>query len=347
MQDKDFLLYTIQLAKKGGKSVRPNPQVGAVIVHNNRIIGEGYHQIYGGPHAEVNAFNSVKSEDQRLLKESTIYVSLEPCCHVGETPPCTDLIIRNKIPRVCIAEIDPSDKVNRKGILQLRNHGVEVVLLNLDTDITNAFKINNLVQRPFVQLKFAKSKDNYMGVVDKQVWLSNPKSSIYTHRLRGETDAILIGTNTAIIDNPKLTLRHYPGESPQRILLDKSGRVPQSHHLLSDDMPCLIFTEANRVFKNHLKTQIHIDFSDEHFLESLLKELYNRNIYHIMIEGGASLLKSFVKANLWDEAIVINTEKVLHNGIKAPNIHGRIREKYRLDEDQIFVIENHNFQNFN
>lgn len=341
MQDKDYLIRCLHLAKLSGKSVRPNPHVGAVIVYNDRIIGEGFHEKYGGPHAEVNAINSVLEKDKIFLIKSTIYVSLEPCCHTGNTPPCTDLIIKNKIPRVCIAEVDPSDKVNSKGIQILRQNGIEVNVIEIPTnELTAPFKVNQLLKRPYIQLKFAKSKDNYIGYKDKQIWLSNETSKVFTHKLRAYTDAVLIGTNTAIIDNPALTLRAYPGNAPARVVLDRTGRIPIENLLLSDSLPCIIFTENVRPLVRNNKRQIKINFSSPDFINTMLLELYRLNIFHVMIEGGATILKAFISANLWEEAVIIQTPKVLNTGIKAPNINGRIRSTIQSNEDQILIVEN-------
>ncbi len=342
MQDKDYLHRCFELAKLAGRKARPNPRVGAVIVYKDRIIGEGYHKVYGGPHAEVNAVKSVREEDRQYLTESTMYVSLEPCCHFGITPPCTDLIIRNKIPRVCIAEIDPTQKVNSKGVNIMKSHEITVDIIPIDdNDIISEFKVNQLKQRPFVQLKFAKSADNYMGQKDKQVWLSNDISSIYTHKLRAYTDAVLVGTNTTLIDNPALTLRNYPGRQPLRVVMDRANKIPESHKLLSDNLPTLIFTEQKRTLSSPttIKEQFEIDFSSENFIEILLNKLFTMDIFHVMVEGGASLLKSFLRSGFWDEAVVINTPKTLSTGIKAPNINGKIKDHFNLDEDKILVLE--------
>ncbi|MEM9548252.1 MAG: bifunctional diaminohydroxyphosphoribosylaminopyrimidine deaminase/5-amino-6-(5-phosphoribosylamino)uracil reductase RibD [Bacteroidota bacterium] len=341
MQDKSYLHRCFELAKLAGREARPNPRVGAVIVHNDRIIGEGYHKKYGGPHAEVNAVNSVREEDRQYLSESTMYVSLEPCCHFGITPPCTDLIIRNKIPRVCIAEIDPTQKVNSKGINIMQSHSIEVKIIPIeDNDIIEEFKVNQLKQRPFVQLKFAKSVDNFIGQKGEQVWLSNETSGIFTHKLRAHTDAILIGTNTALIDNPALTLRNYPGNQPLRIVLDRQNRIPESHTLLSDALPTLIFTEQKRTLSLPIKKQFEIDFSTENFVEDLLNKLFTMDIFHVMVEGGASLHKSFLSSGLWDEAVVINTPLLLNSGVKAPHLHGKIKDRFQLDGDEVLVIGN-------
>ena len=340
MQDKDYLLRCIELAKLGGKDVRPNPHVGAIIVYNNRIIGEGYHMKYGESHAEVNAVNSVSKSDKKYLPHSTIYVSLEPCCHFGNTPPCTDLIIENKIPRVCIAEVDPYEKVNQKGIEVLRNNGVVVdVIDTIDHDTLAEFRVNHIKNRPFVQLKVAKSKDNYIGKKGQQIWLSNDASNIFTHKLRAYTDAILIGTNTAIVDNPSLTLRNFLGATPKRIVLDREGKIPLTHTLLSDPHPCIIFTENLRDLSS-FKKQIKIDFSQENFIDNLLQQIKSLGILHIMVEGGAKLLKSFVNSNIWDEAVIINTPKILSEGIKAININGKIKSNFQLNEDKVVVLEN-------
>ncbi len=341
MQDKDYLIRCIELAKLGGKEVRPNPHVGSMIVYNGKIIGEGFHETYGGSHAEVNAINSVSESNEHFLSESTIYVSLEPCCHFGITPPCTDLIIKNKIPRVCIAEIDPTQKVNSKGINQLKKNGIEVVIIPIpEFDPIAEFRVNQLKQRPFVQLKFAKSKDHYIGQKDKQIWLSNETSNVYTHKLRSYTDAILIGTNTALIDNPSLTLRNFPGKPPMRIILDREGKIPDTHTLLADPSPCIIFTEHKRNIPNSNKQQIEIDFLNENFIDILLKKLHSMNVYHLMVEGGAAILKSFVRSNNWDEAVVIRTTKVLSNGLKAININGKIKSGFTLGNDEVLVIKN-------
>jgi len=343
MQDRDYLIRCTELAKLGGKAARPNPHVGAIIVHNKRIIGEGFHKVYGGPHAEVNAVESIAEEDKQYLPQSTIYVSLEPCCHFGKTPPCTNLIIKNKIARVCIAEIDPTLKVNSKGINQLRANGIKVDVIPIpQNDAIAEFKINQLKQRPFVQLKFAKSRDNFIGQSGKQVWLSNDLSNSFTHKLRSYTDAILIGTNTALVDNPALTLRNYPGKQPLRIVLDRVGKIPLSHTLLSDSLPCIIFTESKRELPSKIKQQIEIDFSAENIIEIILKKLFDMGIYHLMVEGGAALLKSFVTSGIWDEAVVINTPKVLGTGIKSININGKIKSSYRMNGDKIVVVKNVN-----
>ena len=341
MQDSDYLKRCIALAQKGGSHVRPNPQVGAVVVYDNKIIGEGYHARYGGPHAEVNAINSVIEDSKKYLSESTIYVSLEPCCHFGLTPPCTDLIIRNKLKRVCIAELDPTFKVNQKGVNRLITHGVEVDIVKIsDNYAISEFIANQIHERPFIQLKFAKSSDHYIGKKDEQVWLSSKTSNIFTHKLRAYTDGILVGTNTALIDNPSLTLRNYPGNFPKRILLDRSGRVPESHDLLSDGIGCILITENLRPNLGKEIEQVNLDFDSENFLEELLKALFDRGIHHLIVEGGAKLLKSFLKANLWDEAVIIECPVELKEGIKAPNINGKLIKTLQLEQDNISIIRN-------
>ncbi len=340
--DNLYFERCFDLASMGGKHVRPNPNVGCVLVYQDRIIGEGYHQKYGESHAEVNAIRSVSSDDVHLLSQCTLYVSLEPCCHEGITPPCTDIILKSKIPTVKIALSDPSEKVNKKGIKILEDYRVDVHVYppsDRARDTISQFVTNFIHNRPYVQLKFAKSKDNFIGNHTSQVKLTSDLTDIYTHKMRGFTDAILIGTNTAQVDNPSLTIRHCHGDQPQRIVLDRQGKLSRSLTLLSDDLPTIIITETKRKDIPSHKKQIILDFSKDQFLEFLLIELYNRKIYHLMVEGGSKLLRSFIKKGLYDEAVIINTPVFLKEGISAPNINGRLISKLKIQEDEIFVLK--------
>ncbi len=337
MENK-YLNRCCEIAKLGIRTTKSNPMVGAVIVYNNRIIGEGYHKIFGQSHAEVNALNSIKAIDKIHLPKSTMYVSLEPCSHHGKTPPCVDAIISSGIKTVVIGCLDPTKKSNGKGQQYLEENNIAVTIANNHVnciELMKTFSINIIDKRPISILKFAKSKDNFFGKIDKQVWLSNKKTSILTHKLRSESDGILIGTNTAIIDNPSLTLRNYPGLQPLRIVLDKSHRIPISHTLLSDDLPTLIITDTVRSGLKKEKQQLIIDFESDEFLSNLLTALYQKEIYRLMVEGGSKLLKSFLKKNLWDEALIINTPHALHQGIKAPNITGILIDSYKIEDDEI------------
>jgi diaminohydroxyphosphoribosylaminopyrimidine deaminase/5-amino-6-(5-phosphoribosylamino)uracil reductase len=343
MQDNIYFQRCFDLAKLGNSQARPNPRVGSVIVYNDRIIGEGYHKIKDSHHAEVNAVQSVKYDDRHLLEKSTIYISLEPCHHYGATPPCVDLIVQQNIPKIRIALPDPTEKVYYKSIEKLRNLGRDVTVLESSDQAKNLiseFEVVNLKKRPFIQIKMAKSADNFIGKEDGQVYLTNQFTNVFTHKLRAYTDAILIGTNTALIDNPTLSLRHFPGNQPTRVVLDREGKLPNDLTLLSDDHQTIIVSEKKDYPLKENKSLIILDFSAEDFLKNLSVELLRQDIFHLMVEGGAQLIKSFIKAKLWDEAIVINTLQKLNGGTKAPNIHGRLYSKFMVDSDTVNIIKN-------
>jgi len=336
-----YLDRCYQLAQLSGTAHRPNPRVGAVVVYKGQIIGEGYHQQYGGPHAEVHAINNV--QDKSLLPHSTIYVSLEPCCHYGKTPPCTDLIIASKIPHVVVGCVDPFDKVAGGGIARLRSHGIKVEISN-QTDkfekLIAEFTKNQSQGLPYCLLKWAKSKDHYMGKETERVLLSNEFTNVYTHKFRAFTDAILIGTNTAILDNPSLTTRNFPGKHPLRVILDRTNRLPASHHLLSDEFETLIINASPRAGLKGSKKQEQLDFEDQNFIINLLRLLYKNGIYHLTVEGGKKLLTSFIKGNYWDEALIINTNTEISDGIKAPNLQGKLVRRRKISNDEVLHILN-------
>ena len=317
----------LQLARKGEGSTTPNPMVGAVIVHNAKIIGEGYHQQFGGAHAEVNAIESVA--DKRLLPEATMWVSLEPCLHHGKTAPCTDLIISNKIANVVVAVRDPNPKVSGRGIEMLRKKGVKVVEGIMEkeaTKLNRVFFLNQLYSRPFVILKWAESSDGFIDhlrtVEDGRsaCTLSNELTQVIVHKMRTTTQAIMVGTNTAILDNPKLTARKWYGKQPIRVVVDRRNRIPGDSAIFDGSVPTIIFTESTPKIANRINLEfIGIDFSEES-IEQILNHLYNKNICSILVEGGAELLSSFIKNNIWDEAFVELSEKKLFSGVKAPII---------------------------
>jgi len=316
-----YLFRCVQIAKRGGKSVKSNPQVGAVLVYQNRIIGEGYHQEYGAAHAEVNAIRSVSKSYQNLISESTLYVSLEPCNHHGKTGPCTDLIIKNYIKHVVIAAKDPNRSVRSNGLEKLKASGIKVELLPFDAayNLIRPFTLGSLNNLPYVILKFAQSKDFYIGKEGEQIWITNRYSKHLVHKWRSEIDGIMVGTNTVLTDNPKLTNRLHPGESPIRIIPDRHSKINSSHDVLSDDM----------------ETWIYQDTGD---LKSLLQELYTRGISRLMIEGGAKLLKSFIAEKLWHEARILTGNKTLKSGIKAPVIKGKLISTQSIGLDTISTV---------
>lgn len=333
----------LDLASLGGKKVRPNPHVGAVLVHENRIIGEGWHQEYGGPHAEVNCLNSVLKKDRKLIQSSTLYVSLEPCSFQGKTPACTNLIIDHKIPRVVLSAKDPNPKVDGQGINILQKKGIEVitgVLNKKGKEIIRDFKVNFLKKRPYIILKLVKSRHNYMGKIGEKIWLSNQWSTLLSHRWRAEIDGIMVGTETVLNDNPSLDTRLYPGESPIRILLDRKQRIPGEAKVFHGSSTSLIISAKEGIPSSKKIEYELIDFETKDFLLKLVRRLYDRGIYTLMVEGGAKLLQSFLHEGLWDEARVISTDHPLDSGVKAPNITGKLIEKNTFQNNTYSRISN-------
>ena len=322
--DIQYMRRCIQLAKNGLGRVSPNPMVGAVIVCDDKIIGEGYHRIYGEAHAEVNAINSVK--DQSLLKRSTIYVSLEPCSHYGKTPPCADLIIEKQIPRIVIGCQDPFSKVAGQGIKKIKDAQREVVVGVLEKEcleLMHTFITAHTKHRPYITLKWAQSTD---GFIDKHrdsgsaAKLSTDFTSMLVHKRRAEIDAIMVGTNTAVLDNPSLTVRNWYGSDPIRIVIDKNLRLSSQLNLFDGSIKTLVFTaKENSHCNSELIEYIQIDFNNStDSLQQMMNTLYKYNIHSVMIEGGSALLQSFIDAKLWDEAFVEISNTKLNDGIKAP-----------------------------
>ena len=345
-QDLIFMRRCFQLARKSEGFTKPNPLVGSIIVHQNRIIGEGYHRQFGESHAEVNAINSVK--DKSLLQHSTLYVSLEPCAHHGKTPPCVQLIISNKIPRVVIATGDPNPKVSGKGVELMRNAGIEVIegiLENEARDLNKNFFVNQLYSRPFIILKWAQSKDGFIDLhrepsENKQpTIISNKLTHTIVHKFRTRVQGILVGTNTAILDNPKLTSRNWYGDNPTRIVIDRQNRLPHNLGLFDGTVPTIIFTEKSPkdiATLNSLKF-IEIDFSKD-TISQILNHLYKEKIYSVLIEGGSKLLSSFIQNNMWDEAYIEIAGIELKSGVKAPKIQGEeIEVKKYLNSSQLHL----------
>lgn len=312
----------IELAKNGLCNVAPNPMVGAVIVCDGRIIGEGYHVRCGEAHAEVNAIRSVK--DESLLKRSTIYVSLEPCSHYGKTPPCADLIIEKQIPRIVIGCRDPFSKVAGRGIQKLQNAGREVIVGVLEEEclhLIRRFITFNTLRRPFITLKWAESADRFIDIerIDgNPVLLSSPLTSMLVHKKRAENTAIMVGRRTALLDNPSLTVRNWYGRNPIRIVLDCNLSLPNDLQIFNGEVPTLVFTEKEHPEEKSV-SYITIDFAHNP-LNQIMKELYQRNIQSLLVEGGSQLLQSFIDNELWDEAYIEKCPKRLYSGVKAPEI---------------------------
>ncbi len=329
-----FMERCLQLALKGEGFTMPNPMVGAVIVHKGKIIGEGYHHRFGEQHAEVHAINSVR--DQSLLKESTLYVSLEPCSHKGKTPPCANFIVSKEIPNVVIAVRDPNPKVSGGGVEVMRKNGIVVaegVLEEEARNINRIFFVNQIYSRPYVILKWAQSKDGfidqYRTPFDNKLptKISNRITHIIAHKYRTRVQGIIVGTNTAILDNPQLTSRKWYGESPTRIVIDREKRIPLNSSFFDGSVETIVFTSdlTDHKYDNYLKSKmvkiIELDFTKDTNCQ-ILNHLYNEKIYSLIVEGGTVLLSSFIDKYLWDEAVIERSEKMLYEGVKAPVIEG-------------------------
>ncbi|KAA6349418.1 Riboflavin biosynthesis protein RibD [termite gut metagenome] len=329
MTEEIYMQRCISLARNGRCNVSPNPMVGAVIVHERKIIGEGYHIKRGFPHAEVNAIRSVQNES--LLKHSTIYVNLEPCSHHGKTPPCTDLIIEKKIPRIVIGCPDPFPEVAGKGIHKLLDAGCEVktgVLEKECRQLNKNFITYHTLHRPYITLKWAESSDGFIDLLRHNtppILLSTELTLMQVHKRRAETDAVMVGTQTARLDNPSLSVRHWYGKNPLRVVIDQTLSLELSLHLFDGCTPTLVFTSPPPPSPpNSAVEYIPIDFQLKTELPlQITKALYKKNIQSLLIEGGSRLLQSFIDANLWDEAFVEKNSLKLNSGIKSPEISNK------------------------
>ena len=339
-----YIKRCIQLAKNGLGTTYPNPMVGSVVVYNNEIIGEGWHRKSGESHAEVNAINSVK--DKSLLSKSTIYVSLEPCSHFGKTPPCCDLIIKHKIPNVVVGSVDPNEKVSGTGIKRLQENGVNVTISVLEkecNELNKRFFTFHIKKRPYIILKWAESLDGFIAPLTKDkkepVWISNEFSRQLVHKWRSEEQAILVGTNTVLEDNPKLDVRDWFGKNPIRIVLDKTGKISNDYFVKDEKTKTIVITE-----------QENLTFSENCIYENAIFDIkltktiadisYKYGIQSIVIEGGKQTLQSFIDDNLWNEARVFIGNIHLKSGINAPVLNGNFQIK-NIKEDQLKLFFNH------
>jgi len=339
----NFMQRCLELALLGMGDVAPNPMVGCVVVRDGIIIGEGYHQKIGGPHAEVNAIRSVKNKE--LLSQSVLYVSLEPCTHFGKTPPCTNLIIENRIPKVVIGTVDPFIKVAGKGIEHMQNAGIEVVVGILEKEcreLNRRFFTFHENKRPYILLKWAQTLDGFVDTdrteTQHPTWITNALSKRLVHKQRSEESAILIGTNTAEFDNPALTVREWTGNQPIRMVIDRVGRLNQDLTVFDGKAPTWVFTEKDLPEKGNIK-YIRLDF-DQDILPQMMSELYNRNILSVVVEGGSILLNSFLQDGLWDEAFVYTGNQFFGKGVPAPNISGETIGFEKLDDCKLHVVRN-------
>lgn len=341
----------IQLALKGKGYTSPNPMVGAVVVYKDTIIGEGYHRKAGEGHAEVNAIANVRNKE--LLKESTLYVSLEPCSHYGKTPPCAQLIIDSQIPNVVIGCLDPFPQVSGRGVRMLNEAGINtrIGVLEQECQTLNKEFITSQTQgRPYIYLKWAQSADGFMDRERSEenstpTVLSNDFTKILVHKLRAEVDAIMVGTNTAIADNSSLTTRLWHGKNPIRIIVDRTLRIPQSYNIYNKSVKTLIFTEKETLPINAKNIEfIYIKF-DKQFLSNLFSELFKQGIQSIMVEGGGKLLQSIIDAQMWDEAFVEMTESTFNAGTPAPKIEAKlIDERFYKQSKRLHFVESTNLK---
>lgn len=336
-----YISRCLELAQLGKGNVSPNPMVGAVIVNNDEIIGEGYHEIYGGPHAEVNAINSVNNIE--LLKKSIIYVSLEPCSHYGKTPPCADLIIAHKIPEVVIASLDTNPVVCGNGVRKLKEAGVNVISGILDSESRQMNKAFNKFQKtkaPFVTLKWAQTSNGFIdhqrnAINQSALKISNATSSTWVHKLRAEMDAILVGKNTVLNDNPSLTTRKWKGSNPIRVIIDSNLELGPNLTVFNDHVPTLVLNQ-HKTDQNGNIEWIKVNTKN---LRSVLQELGKKHIQSVLVEGGSTILQSFIDEKLYDECIVISSTKSIESGIKAPSIKSAIIKEFNLGNNQIKFYE--------
>ena len=328
-----YIKRCIQLAKNGLPAAMPNPSVGAVIVFENTIIGEGYTSAYGGNHAEVNAILSVKNKD--LLSKSTIYVSLEPCSHFGKTPPCSDLIINYKIPNVVIGTVDSNSKVAGQGIKKLMEAGAHVTVGILEDECrasNKRFFTFHEKKRPYIILKWAESEDGFIAPSSKKeqkpVWITNKYSRQLVHKWRSVEAAILVGTQTVVDDNPKLDVRDWAGKNPTRIVLDKNNRIPKESYIFDNRQKTVLISDSILNFSENVAPQV------VHFL-------FENNLQSVIIEGGRQTLQTFIDANLWDEARVFRGTTLFSSGTKAPIITGKIVSKNTIERDELLIYLNY------
>ncbi len=336
--DEVFMHRAFELAVLGRGSVSPNPLVGCVIVHDNSIIGEGWHQRYGEAHAEVHAIEAVVNKT--LLPQSTAYVTLEPCSHMGKTPPCADLLIKHKLKKVVVANVDSNPLVAGEGIKKMRAAGIEVISGILDKkgrELNARFFTFIEKKRPYIILKWAETRDGFIARENyDSKWISNVYSRQLVHKWRTEEDGIVVGSKTAMHDNPQLNVRDWSGKNPTRIMIDRFLKLDNTLHLLNGKEPTLYYN----VLKNeahHNLSLIRLDEDD--FLQNMLTDLFNRKTQSIIIEGGAQTLSYFIEANLWDEARIFIGTSSFGKGILAPRLHGNLLTTEWIGDDELRIFQ--------
>ncbi len=344
MSHEKYMQRAINLAKLGAGYVSPNPMVGAVIVHDNKIIGEGYHQKYGEAHAEVNAINWVLNnyfDAENRLQQSTIYVSLEPCSHFGKTPPCVDLLIKHQLAHVVIGCTDLNPLVGGKGIAKLQTAGIKVtygVLENECIDHNKRFFTSINKQRPYIILKWAQTADGFFAPHGNlKHWITSATAKTLVHKWRSQEDCILVGKNTALIDNPQLNVRLVEGRNPKRAVIDRDLELYKNLFLFDDSIETFVFNHKQTIIAGNTK-YIGIEEFDYLLPQYILYQLYLNDVQSLIIEGGSKTLQTFIDANLWDEARVFIGKAKLLEGIKAPTIIGKLISSCRVEDDNLKII---------
>jgi diaminohydroxyphosphoribosylaminopyrimidine deaminase/5-amino-6-(5-phosphoribosylamino)uracil reductase len=335
----------LELAARGAGNVAPNPMVGAVLVHNDEIIGEGYHHIYGGPHAEVNCLDSVPERKKNLVPQSTLYVSLEPCAHFGKTPPCADLIIRNRIPKVVTGCRDPFVEVNGKGIEKLQNAGIEVINGVLEKEckeLNRRFFTFHTLHRPYIILKWAQTANGFIGNYgNARLHITNDITNRLVHKWRSEEAAIMVGTNTAMMDDPKLNNRLWTGHDPVRVIIDKNLQLPPSLQLFDGSVRTVVFNLLQH--KEDGNPQYYQVTDDVSLVHQVINGLYYLNLNSVIVEGGARLIQSFIDEHAWDEARVLTNRSLeIEEGVRSPQLSGHqlLREE-SIKADVISYYQKH------
>jgi diaminohydroxyphosphoribosylaminopyrimidine deaminase/5-amino-6-(5-phosphoribosylamino)uracil reductase len=339
-----YMQRCMELAQRAKGHTAPNPMVGAVLVYNDRVIGEGWHHYYGADHAEVNCLTNVAEPDKHLIPQSTMYVSLEPCAHQGITPPCAVRLVKEQVKKVVIANADPFEKVSGEGIKILQDAGIEVLTGVLEKEglwLNRRFFCFHSRQRPYIILKWAQTKDGFIAPADRsRLRISGNASQLLLHKWRTEESAIMIGTTTAINDDPQLTARLWPGRQPLRIVLDKDLRVPATHHLFNEDAATWIVNQQKETLHGNIH-HIRLTFDDT-LLAQLLHRMHEARLLSLVVEGGAHLLDCFIQQGLWDEARVFRGEMSIANGIAAPAMTGAPVMSSALEHDTLQVWVNSN-----
>lgn len=343
--DQQWIVRCFDLARRGLGHVSPNPPVGAVLVYNNRILGEGYHTAYGAPHAEVEAIRNVKDDERHLIPESVLYVSLEPCCLTGKTPPCTDLILQQGIRDVRYSATDPNPAIAGRSRSLLMQKGIHVysgILEEEGMELIRPFRINITEHRPFIILKWAQSRYGFMGQADERVLLSHAYTSVWTHHQRASVDAIMVGARTVQTDDPWLTTREAPGPSPARVIFDYNANLASHYNAFRDDGQRIFYfslKENPTIDSPHIRKYV-IDDGQLSIPQQIMQKLFAEKIGILLIEGGAYLLNLFIEENSWDEAWVIRTQHILDHGIKAPVVKGKLLQEIESVNDTITGISN-------